>query len=119
MVNSSISCPFSSHVCLGNYDGSITAFDKDTGAKTWTFVTNGHVDSSPAIDALGTIYVGSYDGNLYALNKKSSTPVWKLNTGKTFIIASPAIAEDGSVVIGTADGFVYMISAKGGATCPQ
>ncbi len=97
----------------------MAAFDMDTGVKNWTFATNGHIDSSPAIDALGTIYVGSYDGNFYALNKNSNTPVWKLNTGKTFIVASPAIAEDGSVVFGTADGYVYKISAEGGTTCPQ
>ena len=38
----------------------------------WIFETGDAIESSPTIDADGTIYIGSNDGKLYAIGEASS-----------------------------------------------
>ena len=67
-------------------DGSITAYDTDTGEEKWKFYTEGPVRcapvcwSSPGIFGFGgkdKIYAGSDDGFLYCLNAKTGKLLWK------------------------------------------
>ena len=44
----------------------IIALNPD-GTKKWEFLTGGHVGSSPAIGADGTVYVGSWDNKVHAI----------------------------------------------------
>jgi outer membrane protein assembly factor BamB len=68
------------------------------------------VQSSPAIDADGTIYVGSDDGHLYAITPGGSQdwkypPVGAIGAVKS----SPAIGSDGTIYFGSDDGFMYAL----------
>jgi len=57
-------------------DGSITAYDTDTGAEKWTFFTEGPVRCAP-VCYKNKIYAGSDDGCLYCLDARTGALVWK------------------------------------------
>lgn len=82
------------------------------------------VESSPAIDALGIIYVGaavSVNNNqdrygiVYALRDDGSRPwkVWEFTDiaawSQSAVLSSPAVGLDGTIYIGGADGALYAI----------
>ncbi len=77
----------------------------------WTYNTGGEVNSSPAIDENGTIYVGSEDHNLYALNP-DGTLKWTYVTGGG-ISSSPAIGYNGSIYVGSEDHNLYALNPDG------
>ncbi len=98
-------------IVTGGRDKAVTALQRQTGEKLWSFMTRGKVDSSPAI--LGDrVFVGSHDGNLYELSLADGKERWKFNAGKP-ISAGPAIGE-GVLVIGSEarDGRVYCFGKK-------
>ncbi len=70
-----------------------------------------NIDSSPAIDRDGTIYIGSDSDTLYAINP-NGTIKWRFGTGSD-IDSSPAIANDGTTYIGSEDGYFYAIRPNG------
>jgi len=51
---------------FGTMKGDLYALDR-TGHVSWTFPTDGHIQSSPTIGSDGTIYIQSGNGNLYAI----------------------------------------------------
>ena len=57
-------------------DGSVTAYDTETGVERWKFHTEGPVRCAPACWK-GKVYAGSDDGNLYCLDAASGAVVWK------------------------------------------
>lgn len=65
------------------------------------------MESSPAIDVEGTVYIGSSDGKLYAINA-DGTLKWSFQT-KGAIESSPAIGSDGTIYIGSNDNHLYAI----------
>ncbi|MCE5249078.1 PQQ-binding-like beta-propeller repeat protein [bacterium] len=77
----------------------------------WKFLTDGDVNSSPAIGADGTVYVGSNDNYLYAI-QPDGTLKWKFRT-ENFVTSSPAIGSDGTVYVGSHDTDLYAITSKG------
>ena len=52
----------------GSRDKKLYAFNPDGNVK-WIFETGDAIESSPTIDADGTIYIGSNDGKLYAIGE--------------------------------------------------
>ena len=66
---------------------------KKPGTVLWEFKTGDRVESSPAINSDGTVYVGSNDHKLYALNGKSGVKLWEFETGG-FVYSSPAMGSD-------------------------
>jgi RHS repeat-associated protein len=78
---------------------------------SFSYETDGDVESSPAIAENGMIYVGSYDGYLYALNPDLSF-AWRYQTFG-MIRSSPAIGPDGTIYVGSNDGFVHAVSPTG------
>lgn len=77
----------------------------------WMHNTTGIVESSPAIDSQGVIYVGCSDQQLYAIYPDGNLK-WKYHTGN-LLRCSPAINEQGVVYIGSIDHQLYAISAQG------
>ena len=71
------------------------------------------MDSSPAIDADGTIYVGSDDNNVYALDPATGDQYWNFTTGNQ-VVSSPVIGADGTVFVGSADGNLYALDSDDG-----
>ena len=87
------------------------AINSTDGSQKWAFTTKGSVNSSPAIDKDGVIYVGSKDNNLYALNPTDGSLKWSFpTTGE--VISSPANGWDGSVYVGSGDGKLYAIGKQ-------
>jgi outer membrane protein assembly factor BamB/pimeloyl-ACP methyl ester carboxylesterase len=77
----------------------------------WTYATGGEVNSSPAIDKDGIIYVGSEDYKLYAI-KPDGTLKWTYSIGGG-IYSSPAIGYDGTIYVGSWDHNLYAIKPDG------
>jgi outer membrane protein assembly factor BamB len=59
-------------------DGSLAAFDLETGQLNWRFYSDGPVRLAPAV-AEGRVYFGSDDGLLYCLDATSGKLLWKLS----------------------------------------
>jgi hypothetical protein len=77
----------------------------------WKFETNGQIDSSPAIDPDGTVYVGSDDGNLYAIDPETGFEKWRFLTGAE-IQSSPAVGSDGTIYFGSLDNNFYALKKR-------
>ena len=77
----------------------------------WKFPTKDIIESSPAIDYDGTIYMGSNNGHLYAVNP-NGTQKWRFETNGS-IQSSPAINEDGTIYVGSGDNIFYAINPDG------
>ena len=58
-------------------DGSVTAFDTETGRQRWKHHTEGPVRFAP-VAWRGKLYVGSDDGYLYCLEAASGALLWKV-----------------------------------------
>ena len=59
-------------------DGSLAAFDIETGVLNWRFYSDGPVRLAPVV-ADGHAYFGSDDGLLYCLDAESGKFLWKLS----------------------------------------
>ena len=63
-------------------DGTVFAFDLDSGRVAWSFPTHNFVYGSPALARVpGTppsVYIGSYDEHFYALDARSGKPALAL-----------------------------------------
>lgn len=78
-----------------------------TGSGGYFFQTGHQIDSSPAIDANGNVYVGDDDGNLYEFNLTAIT-AWKFPTAASS--SSPAIGPDGTLFIGSGSNLIALKS---------
>lgn len=98
-------------VVIGGRDKIVSALNRQTGAKVWSYLTRGKVDSSPVVVG-SRVFVGSSDGNLYQLGLADGKEQWKFNAGKP-ISASPAVGR-GVLVIGSEsrDGKLYCFGKK-------
>ncbi|MCL5037257.1 MAG: PQQ-binding-like beta-propeller repeat protein [Chloroflexi bacterium] len=79
----------------------------------WTYHTGtgDMVQSSPAIDSDGTVYIGSVDYGIYSIDK-DGIPNWKYVTGGV-VNSSPAIGTDGNIYCGSNDGYLYCLDRDG------
>ncbi len=92
-------------------DGSIRAYDTETGRERWRFFTDGPARFAPAVWR-GRVFAVSDDGYLYALDAKTGKELWRVNgadlptrrhLGNNRLV-SWRVARGGPVV---ADGVVY------------
>jgi len=110
-------------VYIGSFDSKLYALDPSTGLPRWTFGTNDHIYSSPALghDALGNtnaIYIVSTDGSVYALSPSGALR-WSYDTGEP-IRSSPVLGpgppgDHGDILyVGSSDGTLYALDADTG-----
>lgn len=92
---------------------AIYAINTD-GTLRWRFPTLGHVSSSPALMADGTVVAGCQDNSVYAVAKDGSKR-WEFRT-RDDVESSPAIEEDGTIYIGSDDHRLYALNANGQIT---
>ena len=59
-------------------DGSVTAFDTETGDENWRFYSDGPVRLAP-VAWRNRVYFGSDDGFLYCLNAEQGTLRWRVS----------------------------------------
>ena len=100
-------------VIVGNQNGKIIAFNKNTGKQQWIYATKGAVFSSPAATA-NFVIMGSGDGNIYCLNSKNGKLIWKKSTGVA-VLGSPIIHKD-TVFIGGSNKTYYALNIQTGKT---
>jgi outer membrane protein assembly factor BamB len=98
-------------VYIGSQDGSLYAFNAQTGAQLWSSATGNSIGSTPAV-ANSVVYVGSNDGSLYAFNAQTGVKLWSAATGNG-IYSSPAVA-NGVVYVGSEDNSLFAFNAQTG-----
>ncbi|QDT42524.1 Serine/threonine-protein kinase AfsK [Gimesia alba] len=59
-------------------DGSLTAFDAQTGEESWKYFSNGPIRFAPVVSGENVIF-GSDDGNLYCLKLTDGMLRWKIS----------------------------------------
>ncbi len=97
-----------------NHSGYSTSKAPDTNNVKWTYITDGSLDSSPAV-ADGKVYFGSgeYPYKVYCLNANTGSKIWSYSPGG-YVSSSPAVA-DGKVYFGSDDYKVYCLNANTGS----
>lgn len=81
------------------------------GTLRWRFATGGHVSSTPALAADGSVYAGSQDNSIYAIGPDGKR-LWEFRA-RDDVESSPAVEEDGTVYIGSDDNRLYALSPTG------
>lgn len=110
-------------IYIGSFDSKLYAIDPSTGLQKWTFGTNDHIYSSPALaqNAAGQtteIYIASTDGSVYALSPAGKLE-WSYDTGEP-IRSSPVLGpapngQSGEILyVGSSDGSLYALNAATG-----
>ena len=61
-------------VIQGNQDGSLSAYDANSGDRIWVYKLPAHIQSSPAV-ANNVVYFGASDHYLHALNLATGTEI--------------------------------------------
>lgn len=115
---------------------ALYALDKDTGELAWSFVPDGDIFGSVAIDACGTVFFGASDARLYAVRpptdpdyvaRKEGELVWWLPVGSEIWVSGAAISSmeyqgespyltngyHGDLYFGCWDGNLYRVSDRG------
>ncbi len=84
---------------------------ENLGEIIWNTQLSPVVNSSPAIDDHGRIYVGSQNSNLYAVDPNGSI-LWTYEVGDE-IRSSPSLDRKGNICFGSLDGYIYNIDSDG------
>jgi outer membrane protein assembly factor BamB len=82
-----------------------------SGSLRWRFPTGGHVSSTPALAADGTVYAGSQDNSVYAVSPDGRR-MWEFRA-RDDVESSPAVEEDGTIYIGSDDNRLYALNPQG------
>jgi outer membrane protein assembly factor BamB len=110
-------------VYIGSFDSSLYALNPKTGIPKWTFGTNDHIYSSPALGTnsrgkTDAIYLASTDGSVYALTPTGKL-MWSYDTGEP-IRSSPVLgpgppgSHQDILYVGSSDGSLYALDAATG-----
>ena len=101
---------------VGDMLGKFYAIYQNGTLKWKTILDYGSVESTPAIDENGVIYIGTIwngDGNyVYALNSSNGNLKWKYYTGN-HVDSSPAIGADGTIYFGDWSGYFHALHPDG------
>ncbi|VTS04930.1 outer membrane protein assembly factor BamB family protein [Tuwongella immobilis] len=89
----------------------LIAIDANTGKKRWEFVTQSHVESSPAI-IHGLAVFGAGNDGVYAVDLATGAKRWHY-TGDAgiHVDSNPVISESGLVIFGTGQSQAYQVNA--------
>jgi outer membrane protein assembly factor BamB len=82
-----------------------------SGLFLWSYEAGDSLISSPAIDAVGTLYQGSIDNTLYALTS-AGTFQWSYVTADA-VKSSPAVDVFGYTYVGSDDNAIYSFTSSG------
>jgi hypothetical protein len=100
---------------IGNFNDYLYSVRTADGIPEWAYRAAGNVQSSPSVDANGTIYFGSdiknfFDDhrNVYSLFADGSEN-WRFETGGD-VRGTPAVQADGTVYVGSFDFNFYAIN---------
>ena len=93
---------------------------RDAGSQAelrWATLLGGRVDSIPAVDRTGAVFVGADDRRIYALEAAGGAVRWSFATGRA-VHSALAIGVGGRVFAGSSDRSLYAIGEfRSGADC--
>ena len=69
-------------VVIGASDGSLRAYDENSGKELWTHFLAGAILTAPTIDN-GRVYAGSGDGYVYCFSVSSGAELWRFRCAPT------------------------------------
>lgn len=99
-------------VYAASYDGKVSAFNPQTGARAWRVETDTILSAGPGVGG-GLVVVAGYDGDLIALQSEDGSVAWRTNiNGES--LSRPLIHND-AVVVYTIDGRLGVYSAFDGS----
>jgi outer membrane protein assembly factor BamB len=90
-------------VLVGSDDGSLHAFDPETGNARWSHRLGGRVRATPAV-AAGAVVVADFEGRVASLRLSDHSPLWSRALGQP-VYASAAVSSD-LAVVGAHDGLL-------------
>lgn len=96
---------------VSSKDGSVTAFDRETGRTLWRLLTNAKVESSPVV-VDGTVYFGATDGRVFALDARTGRARWAYDT-QGRINSSPSVYGN-RLCITTYAGSIFCLDRRNG-----
>ena len=94
----------------------VYAFDADTGAQKWVYITEMPIGHSPTYHA-GILYAAGLDRKVHAINVLNGTKKWVFDAspeGGAGFSTSPLFAEN-TIFAGSRDGNMYALDAATGA----
>jgi outer membrane protein assembly factor BamB len=99
-------------IYIGSNEGYLYALNPSNGAIKWSYSAGYPLQSSPIMDASGSIYFGA-GNNVYAIGdagyagyNKWLIPFFPTNA---HVNSSPALGQNGYLYFGSDDGFVYAV----------
>ncbi|MEM7407755.1 MAG: outer membrane protein assembly factor BamB [Pseudomonadota bacterium] len=98
-------------IVVADADGSVNAYDAQTGDRLWSTGLDVHITGAPGSD--GTVVaIGTDDGDVIGLSAESGKEVWRAKVSSE-VLAPPQIAE-GVVVVRTIDGKLFGLAGEDG-----
>jgi len=91
----------------------VLALDMRTGARAWSFETEG-VLASPPLATEERVYVTTLGGHLYALARATGEPIWQFRDPEKLSIATSPVLLDGVIYYATWEGDFRAVSAAEG-----
>jgi len=92
-------------------DGTVSSFDRRSGARQWSISLDTSLSSSPGGND-EMIVIGGSEGEVIALNGASGAEMWR-NSLTSEILSAPGVA-DNTVVVRTSDGHLYGLKRSDG-----
>ena len=109
--------PINRLVVVGSEDGSLYAYDAETGEPYWRpFQTGDKIWSTPTVgnlDGIPAIYFGSHDGHVYAVSAADGQEMWRFQTGG--VVAGKPLLLDRMIIAGSFNKKLYAIDAFDGS----
>lgn len=81
---------------VGHADGTLRAFDLESGRELWAFATGGSITATPAVRG-DHVIVGSFDGSVYGVEAATGAAAWRHDTGAA-VSSSAGLFEDYAIV---------------------
>jgi outer membrane protein assembly factor BamB len=100
---------------FGGFDWYFYALYPNGTVKWKTYLTNAQVDSTPAIDENGILYIGTkwgWPNYFFAVYSNNGTIKWRFQVYQD-ILSSPAIGDDGTIYFGTWDNWFFAFNPDG------
>ncbi len=98
-------------VYIGGYDGSVRAYEVQTGKLKWQYQTGGGIAGQILLQG-DKVYAGSEDMKLHCLNAANGKNVWEFEAEEP-IYSSP-VSDGKSVYFGCGSGAFYSVDAAKG-----
>ncbi|MDP6605515.1 MAG: PQQ-binding-like beta-propeller repeat protein [Dehalococcoidia bacterium] len=100
-------------------DGSVYAFDRDTGALRWRTIaaSSDEVRAAPVLQS-NVLMIATRDGDIRGFNPTNGTLLWVEHVSGERFYADPLVLESGLVIFTDEDGGLWRVDPSSGNTQP-